>query len=213
MAAGVLGAASVLTAAPVSAATPGCGPRCIQVFSAKYGTSSDPRYVETVFGGVAQVGTPAVLAPPSASDPAGDIMVRAGGTVSSFHEAGMVSDAVNERYGSLRAVQLEFAPGGVRSGLCSGLPGAPYQNAGLSLQSCSTPGSTVFIIDTPDSPATAPQHFPIIMGNTTDFEHPFAMTVVGDPAEKDVPQIKIQRLRGNPGNVRANQLWGATILN
>jgi hypothetical protein len=169
--------------------------------------------VETVYGGVAEVGVPAILAPPSALDPVGDIVVAAAGPVSMFYASGMVSAAVNSHYGSLNAVQLEYAPGGVRTGLCSGLAWAPYQNAGLTLQPCNIPGSTVFIIDTADSPSTAPAYFPIIMGNTTDFEHPYAMTLVGNPAHKSVPQIKIQRLRGNPDNVGQNQLWSANVLN
>jgi hypothetical protein len=169
--------------------------------------------VETVYGGTAAVGTPMVLAPPSTTDPAADIIVRAAGSVGSFYDIGMVSVAINEQYGPLNAVQLEYAPNGVRSGLCSGLAGEPYQNAGLTLQPCETPGSTVFILDTPDSPSTAPLYFPIIMGNTTNFEHPFAMTLVGNPEHASVPQIKIQRLRGNPNHVGQNQLWSANVLN
>jgi hypothetical protein len=209
--AGVLCAAGAVAAAPVNAATVGCKPHCIQVYSARYGSPTNPRFVETVYGGTAAVGTPAILAPPSTTDPAGDIIVRAAGSVTSFYDAGMVSAAINDEYGSLRAVQLEYAPHGVRTGLCSGLPGTPYQNAGLTLQPCDTPGSTVFILDTDDSPSTGPLYFPIIMGNTTDFEHPFAMTLVGNPGDSDVPQIQIQRLRGNPDHVGQNQLWSANV--
>src|SRR3954471_5303567 len=124
---GVLCAAGALAAVPANAATPGCAPHCIQVFSARYGTPTDPRFVETVYRGTAAVGTPAILAPPSTTDPAGDIIVSAAGTVTSFYQIGMVSAAVNERYGPLDAVQLEYAPNGVRTGLCSGLDGTPYQ--------------------------------------------------------------------------------------
>ena len=211
--AGLLCTAGALTAAPAGAATSQCGPRCIQVFSAKYGTASDPRFVETVAGGTAAVGTPAILAAPSSTNAAGDIIVSAAGPVSTFFARGMVSAEVNAHYATLNAVQLQYAPNGVKTGLCSGLASAPFQGAGLTLQPCTTPGSTVFIIDTPDSPATAPRLFPIIMGNTTDFEHPFAMTINGNPAHKKTPQITIKRLRGNPDNVHTNQLWGANILN
>jgi hypothetical protein len=209
---GLLCAAGAVVAVPADAATPECEPHCIQVYSARYGTPTNPRFVETVYGGVAAVGMPMILARPSTTDPAGDIIVRAAGSVTSFYEAGLVSAAVNEQYGDLQAVQLEYAPGGVRTGLCSGLPGMPYQNAGLTLQPCDTAG-TVFILDTADSPSTAPLFFPIIMGNTTDFERPYAMTLVGNPAHKKVPQIKIQRLRGSPDHVRPNQLWSANVLN
>ena len=92
-----------------------------------------------------------------------------------------------------------------------GLATTAYQNEGLTLQPCSTPGTTVWIIDTADSPATAPARFPIVSGSTTDFTHPFAMTIHGNPAHKRFPQIKVQRLRGNPDHVRASQLWGANV--
>ena len=52
-----------------SAATPQCGPHCIQIFSAKFGTNANPNFVETVFQGVARVGQPTILARPSSSKP------------------------------------------------------------------------------------------------------------------------------------------------
>jgi hypothetical protein len=39
-----------------------------------------------------------------------------------------------------------------------------------------------FEIDTADSPATAPTYFPIVNASTTDFAHPFVMTIDGNPA-------------------------------
>jgi hypothetical protein len=50
-----------------------------------------------------------------------------------------------------------------------------------------------------------------VRGSTTDFTHPFAMTIHGNPAHKRFPQIKVQRLRGNPDHVRVSQLWGANV--
>ena len=35
----------------------------------------------------------------------------------------------------------------------------------------------------------------------------------GNPAHKQFPQIKVQRLRGNPDHVRITQLWGRNLLN
>jgi hypothetical protein len=217
-----LAAAAALTVAaglstvgtlPASAATPQCGPRCIQIFSAKFGTNANPNFVETVFQGVARVGQPTILARPSSSNPAGDLIATApgGGLVSDFFAAGLVSAAVNQHYGNLNAAQIEYAPFGKPTGLCAGLATTAYQNEGLTLQPCSTPGTTVWIIDTADSPATAPARFPIVSGSTTDFTHPFAMTIHGNPAHKRFPQIKVQRLRGNPDHVRVSQLWGANV--
>ena len=39
------------------------------------------------------------------------------------------------------------------------------------------------------------------------------MIIHGSPAHKWFPQIKVQRLRGNPDHVRESQLWGANFLN
>ena len=199
---------------PAAAATPQCGPHCIQIFNAKFGTNANPGFVETVFQGVATAGQPTIVAPPSSSDPAGDLIATApgAGLVSDFFAAGLVSAAVNQQYGTERAVQIEFAPLGVPTGLCAALAVTAYQNEGLTLQPCSTPGTTVWIIDTADSRATAPARFPLVNGSTTDFTHPFAMIIHGNPAHERFPQIKVQRLR-NPGHVRVSQLWGANILN
>ena len=215
----VLAAAATLTVAgglgtvgalPATAATPQCGPHCIQVFSAKFITNGSPGFVETVFQGVGTVGQPTIVAPPSSTDPAGDLIVPRAGLVSAFFAAGLVSAAVNQHYGSELAVQIEFAPLGQPTGLCSALATTAYQNEGLTLQPCSTPGTTVWIVDNADAPAAAP-YFPIVNGSTTDFTHPFAMIIHGNPAHKRFPQIKVQRLRGNPDHVRISQLWGAIV--
>lgn len=206
-------AASAAASLPAGAATPQCGPHCIQVFSAKFGTPTSPQFVESAFRGLPVAGVPTILARASRSNPAGDMVVHAAGTVSTFYAAGMVSAAVNSHYRTERAVQIEYAPHGVPTGLCAAVATTAYENEGLTLQPCQTPGRTVFIIDTADSPATAPTYFPIVIGNTTNFVHPFAMTIHGNPAHELLPQITIQHLRGNPTNVPLDQLWGSNVLN
>jgi hypothetical protein len=191
-----------------SAATPQCGKHCIEIFSAKFGTPARPGFVETVFQGVAKAGQPAIVQRASSSDPAEDLIVSLAGPVSKFYALGMVSAAVDRHYGKELAVQIEYAPFGKPTGLCSGLATAAYQNEGLTFQPCSTPGTTVWIIDTADSPATAPTYFPIVNASTTDFTYPFGMTVEGNPAHERFPQIKIRHLVGNPAHVPADQLWG-----
>ena len=211
----LVGGTVTVEAPPASAATPQCGPHCIAIFSREFGTPDHPRFVETVFHGVAKVSQPTILAPPSSSNPAGDLIAMApgAGLVSDFFKAGMVSAAVSQHYGTERAAQIAFAPLGKPTGLCAALATTAYQNEGLSLQPCSTPGTTVWIIDTADSPATAPTYFPLVSGSTTDFTHPFAMIIHGNPAHNQFPQIKVQRLRGNPTHVRDSQLWGAKVSN
>ncbi|MFI6359045.1 hypothetical protein ACIBJF_42110 [Streptomyces sp. NPDC050743] len=211
---GGLGAAGTLSA---NAATPECGDSCIQIYSAKFGTSQQPNLVETVYRGVARVGQPTAMYPVSKSNPAGDIVGHRKGLVSDFYKDGLVSAEVNKHYGNLSAAEIEYAPHGKRTGLCVGLAHTAYQNEGLTLQKCDTPGKTVWIIDTKDSPSTASHgHFPLVNGSTTNFAHPYAMTFTHSAYRHGghrtaVPmQIRVARLIGNPSHVPASQLWGTT---
>ena len=205
----ITGALSTAGTLPASAATPQCGQACIQIFSAKFGTYANPGFIETVFLGIPAAGVPTIVHRASSSDPAGDFIIPQAGPVSTFYADGMVSAAVNAHYGGETAVQVEYAPYGKATGLCAAVATTAYQNEGLSLQPCSTPGTTVFILDFADSPATAPDYFPIVNASTTDFTHPFTMTIQGNPAHELFPQIKLQHLIGNPADVPDNQLWGS----
>jgi hypothetical protein len=221
----LLAAAGVLTLAgglsgvgtlSASAATPQCGAGCVEVYSAKYATATSLGWVETVFLGIPVQGVPTEVASASGSNPAEDLIVPAPGRVpvSQWYAAGMVSAAVDAHYAGEPAVQIEYAPYGHPTGLCTAVAVTAYQDEGLSLQPCSTPGTAVWIIDTADSPATAsqtPSHFPIVNGSDTDFVHPFAMTILGNPAHHPFTPIIMQHLTGNPSSVPANQLWGAAF--
>ena len=212
----VLAAAAALTVAgglstaatlPAGASTTQCGSACVQISSKLYG----PGFVESVFQGIAAAGQPTILHAASDSDPTGDFINPLGHPVlvSTFYAQGMVSAAVNAHYGSEPAVQVEYAPFGQGTGLCAAVATPAYQNEGLSLQPCSTPGTTVFIIDKNDSPGTWPAWFPIVNASTADFTHPYTMTIDGNPADKPFPQITLQRMHDNPTDVPDNQLWQA----
>jgi len=125
----------------------------------------------------------------------------------------MVSAKVNRHYGNLRAVQIEYAPLGVASGLCVGLATTAFQNQGLTLQPCSVPATTVWIIDTVHSPATAADgYFPLINGSTRNFSRPFVMDYPRNahPTDEPTPQIRVRHLKllGNEHTVPDRQLWG-----
>ena len=221
----VLAAAGVLTLAgglsglgtvAASAATPQCGQGCVEVYSAKYATATSLGWVETVLLGIPLRGVPTEVRPASGSNPAEDLIVPTGRPVSvaTFYAEGMVSAAVNAHYGMENAVQIEYAPYGHATGLCTAVAVTAYQDEALSLQPCSAPGTTVWIIDGHDSPATAqqvPSLFPIVNGSDTNFVHPFAMTILGNPAHQLYTPIILQHLMGNPADVPANELWGAAF--
>ena len=208
-AAGLILACGLSAAAtlPAGASTTQCGSACVQISSKMYG----PGFVESVFLGIAAAGQPTILHAASDSDPTGDFINPLGHPVlvSTFYAQGMVSAAVNAHYGSEPAVQVEYAPFGQGTGLCAAVATPAYQNEGLSLQPCSTPGTTVFIIDKNDSPGTWPAWFPIVNASTADFTHPYTMTIDGNPADKPFPQITLQRMHDNPTDVPDNQLWQA----
>jgi len=213
----VLAAAAALTVAgglsaaatlPAGASTTQCGSACVQIFSKMFG----PGFVESVFQGIPAAGQPTILHRAGDSDPTGDFINPLGHPVlvSDFYAKGMVSAAVNAHYGNRPAVQVEYAPYGQATGLCAAVATTAYQNEGLSLQPCSTPGTTVFIIDFADAPTALPD-FPIVNASTTDFTRPFTMTIHGNPAHKPFPQITLQHLHGNPGHVPDNQLWNTAF--
>ena len=207
-------AGGVIAAVPhsASAATQKCGTSCLSVFSPELGTYAQPNFVEHVFGGIARVGQPTGLNTASSSDSSEDFINPHPGTVSDYYAMGMVSAEVNSHYRSLTASQLEYAPSGIPSGLCVGVTTSPFENEALSLQPCTVPGRTVWIIGTSLSPATAAAHlFPIVSGATTDFSRPFAMSY---PRHVDttetLPPIRLRRLQfeGDERTLPVNQLWG-----
>ncbi|WP_405876630.1 hypothetical protein OG762_46295 [Streptomyces sp. NBC_01136] len=214
----LVGGVSTVGTLSASAATPQCGQHCIDIYNKKFGTADSPRFVETVYKGVAKVGRPTILHRASSSNPAEDFLPRAG-KVSDFYKAGLVSSKVNRHYGNLRAAEIEYAPSGKASGLCVGLAATAYQNEGLTLQPCDLPGKTVWIVDTTDSPATAANgYFPLVNGSTKDFAHPFAMTYPSHARwghahsnEHRSSQIRVRRLMGDPTHVPDSQLWGTNL--
>jgi hypothetical protein len=129
-----------------SAATPQCGNNCLTPRSAAY-----PGFVETVLFGIPLRGVPTIVSPAAGWNPAEDFTLPTGHpvTASYYYANGMVSAAIASHYQGpgYAAVQIEYAPYGKPSGLCSGIATTAYQDEALSLQPCSTPdttGQTVF---------------------------------------------------------------------
>ena len=212
LAALIVGGVSAAAPLSASAATPACGPNCLSVFSPELGTYAQPNFVEHVFGGIASVGQPTGLNRASGLDSSEDFINPHPGDVSDYYAMGMVSAEVNSHYGSLTASQLEYAPSGVPSGLCVAVPADPFQREPLSLQPCTVPGRTVWIIGTTLSPATAAAHlFPIVSGATSDFSRPFAMSYPRHVnTNQTLPPIRLRHLQflGRERALPANQLWG-----
>ena len=214
VAAALVISAGVITVGTLSAdaATPACGSGCISVFSKELGSYAEPGPVESVLDGVAAIGQPLILKQASNSDTAQDTIPNLM-PVREFYAAGMVSAEVNRRYTNLSAAQIQYAPNGVRTGLCVGLAAVAFQDEGLTLQPCSVPARTVWILDTQDSRATAAAgYFPIVNASTTDFDHPFGMDLPRDEvvSAMRLRQIRVRRLQflGSDKSLPDRQLWG-----
>ena len=88
---GGVGTMGVLTAGTAGAATPSCGPACINIFSRDFGTFRHPNFTVDVLRQGAKVGQPVILFKTSNSDPALDWSLSFQGHVSDFCAAGLVS--------------------------------------------------------------------------------------------------------------------------
>ena len=205
----LIGGVSTVGTHSANAATPACGAQCGSIFSRELGTFAQPNVVEDVLEGVASVGQPVILKQASSSDPSEDIIPHRS-RVPALYAEGMVSADIDSHYHNLLGVQQEYAPDGKGSGLCVGVASVAYQNEGLTLQPCSVPGLTVWIIDTPDSPA--PGYFPIVNASTTDFSHPFAMDLPQDEVASahKLLQIHLRHLQflTDEKTLPDRQLWG-----
>jgi hypothetical protein len=221
--AGGVATAGALTA---GAATPSCGPKCIDVFSKNFGTSATPQYVMDVLRQGAKVGQPVILFRTSNSDPAEDFTVSVEGQVSDFYAANLISPSLALHYGCINglvggtsvhcsvnpltgqpsavddyAFEVEYAPYGVDSGLCVGTGATAVQNGAVSLQPCGVTARTVWVADTLDSCTSNPLYsgeIPVINGSDTNFSHPYVLTypASGEPTDRPRPQLRVNNLTG-----------------
>ena len=124
------GAAGTLAAGPANAATPSCGHRCINLFSKKFSDflTTKPGFVLDVYRQGAKVGQPIIMFQSSNADPAEDFTVSLQGTVTEFNAAGLLpSGALLLHYADNEAVEYQYSPNGVDSGLCIGVPSTPIR--------------------------------------------------------------------------------------
>ena len=136
-----------------------------------------------------------------------------GGAVSVFDADGMVSAKANSHYGHLDAVQQEYAPYGVETGLCVGVARVA-QGEDLTLQPRDVPGTTVGILH-PAQGGPTPNYFALLNAATTDFDRPFAMHLPRNEVASGDPELQMQlrRLQYCTGDdtLPARQLWGAVF--
>jgi hypothetical protein len=221
---GGVGMAGLFTAGTASAATPSCGPSCIDIFSKQFGTHRTPNDVVDVLRQGKKVGQPIILFRTANFDPAEDWSVAFQGDVSDFFAAGLVTAAVALHYGcegasfenfndcmtstppgpfpNDPAFEIEYAPYGVDTGYCMGVASTAFNDEGVTLQPCGVSSKTVWIVDSLDvafSPAFEQGYVPLINGSDTNFSQPFVLTYPnnGEPTDMPRPQLTVQNLQGS----------------
>lgn len=214
-----VGTGAALTAGPARAATPSCGPSCVDLFNRDLGTHQTPAFVLDVLRQGERVNQPAILFRTSNSDLAEDFKVEFAGKVSDFYAAGLVSSLVNLHYGcgfnpltglcsttvnpftglpfpDDYAFEIEYAPYGVDSGLCLGVASTAFSGEGVTLQLCGTSSRTVWVIDQADSSTgqLRPllfEYVPLINGSTVNFSDPQVLTYPSGAFPTDKPRVQI----------------------
>jgi hypothetical protein len=222
----LVGGITAVGSISAKAATPSCGPTCINLFSREFGKHSSPNFVVDVWRQSSKVGTPVILYRTSDTDRAEDFTVSFQGLTSDFFAAGLVSSAVNLHYGAGAAgfpddpaLEFEYAPNGVDSGLCVGVGSSAAQGTKVALEPCGVSSKTVWIFDAGDSVTVETGYVPLVNGSDTNFSHPFVLTYPtnGYPTDVPRPQLTTTNLTGFSGSflipvlgtVNDNQLWGA----
>jgi hypothetical protein len=219
---GGIGTAGALSAGTANAATPSCGPNCVNIFSQQFGTHRSPNYTVDVLRQGEKTGQPIILFRTANFDPALDWSVAFQGQVSTFATALLVGTGVSLHYGGGCAYQvptgvvgsyncvayfpndpafeIEYAPFGVDSGLCMGLAATAFNDEGVTLQPCGVSSKTVWIADTYDSPSTLYKGYvPLINGSNTNFSQPFVLSYPNDgfPTDKPRPQLVVLNITGS----------------
>ena len=200
---GGVGTAGVLgTAATADAATPSCGPTCVDIFGPAFGHHADPGFILDVYQQRIRVGQPIIVHQSSTNDPAEDFRLEFQGTVADFYAARMVTPAFALHYGCIPvshggggsgnfpdcfgtgktfndpAFEIEYTPDGVDSGLCVGVAATPVQQENVSLQDCGASSKTVWAVDIYDQPIESffRHYYVLINGSDTNFSQPFVLT-------------------------------------
>ena len=146
----LVGGVAVVGGLSASAATPSCGHRCVNLFSKKFSDflTTKPPFVVDVYRQGANVGQPIIMFQASNADPAEDFTRLPPGSRQRLrHRRARVPTWWPLHYAEDLAVEYQYSPNGVNSGLCIGVAETAINNEGVTLQPCGVSAKTVWIID------------------------------------------------------------------
>jgi hypothetical protein len=183
------------TAMAANAATPSCGSGCTTFYTEGWGSGS----VLDVYKANGAVNQKIILWIAGNNDRAEDFVISDEGTVHQFYKAGLASAALNLHYKSDEAVEIEYAPYGVDSGLCVSAESRAGNGTAVVLQACGTAPRTVWVEDAKDV-ASGSDYAPLINGSDTNFSDPYVLT-------NRSGVLYTHQLESDDGTYADNQLW------
>jgi hypothetical protein len=198
------GAASAATTKAKPDATPACGFTCYSLSSLLLGRGTiQNAYVPGDTGVGGKVGQETNLNYASNSHPNEDFSGAQVGTLGDFCGTLLSTTSyVCVNYPSDYPVyEANWSPFGNESGLCSGAFTPAFEGENVTLQSCGTSASTLWVGDLADSTYHHGREYtPWVNGASTNFSHPLTLQV--DPGTvKPINQLKLAELNTLSGDV------------
>jgi large repetitive protein len=167
----VLGGVSAAVSLPASAATPSCGPSCLDLYNGLAGS----QYILDSLGDGFATGTPIILDPAQNINQGEDFNLNIEGTANDFYQENLVGPAIGLNYPSDLAGEIQYEPFGVQTGECVGVPGTPATGTLVALETCGVSADTVWVLD-PQGPAGSPTSYALISSAGTAYPDPYTLT-------------------------------------
>jgi hypothetical protein len=189
---------ALLSAPAAQAATPQCGDDCAALYTLLDGPA-DVVAVAGASGTTAHVGQPVALLHASSGNQGEDWFLVDEGTVSDFFAAGLGGSGLNLHYGNDEVYEYNYAPRGVFTDFCLGVPGIATNGDPVSLRACGETASTLWVADTADQ---VQRDVPFINGTDTNFSNPYVLT-----ASTVGATMATRSLTGVNGVINDGQYW------
>jgi hypothetical protein len=216
---GGVGVAGALTAGSASAATPSCGPTCINLYNQQFGKA----FYQDVFRQSIKLNQPIILFRSADSDPALDFTTNLVATLNPFTPltvAQLCLDGAGlgagtcARYASDPVWETQYSPYGVNSGLCVGVTTA-VSGSPVTLQPCGVSAKTWWISDNAHVYFHKGHYYtPWVNAASTNFTQPLVLTYPANGYPTDVPRpgltVRTQTTFSS-GAPAQNQMWGLCV--
>jgi hypothetical protein len=192
--AALIGSAGLSAPLTANAATPACGLTCTTWFNKQFGNG----YVMAVSGDSAKKGTPVILS--SAADSATeDWILTDKGSLPQLYTEGLVTSVMATAFPGESGYEIEYSPGGIKSGLCVGLDSRARNGARVDLRDCGVNWKTIWVVDQNDANGRS---VPLVPGSNDSLTAPIVLTGAATGEELTTSLLSI-----SSGIIDTEQMW------